>query len=206
MSGIVAGGTSANTNNRFNKAGAGTLAFTAENTYYGNTIVSGGTLMIGDGGTSGGVSMNSSEIILEAGTTPAVTRSDTVTQGSDSFKGPVTGDGSFAQVGPGSTVLMLANTYTGPTHIHSGILSLGRRTSCLTGPRSSSATPRSTPVPSQRTPVASTSKARRHFSLVRVPDSLLKTAVPSAGPVIRSASQAPSCPAYRSASVPIAAA
>jgi autotransporter-associated beta strand protein len=125
MSGIVAGGSSSNTNNRFNKTGPGTLAFTAQNSYWGNTIVSGGTLMIGDGGTTGGVSMNSSEIIVEPGATLAVNRADTVTQGTDPFAAPVTGDGGFAQVGAGNTVLTLANTYIGPTRIDAGTLTLG---------------------------------------------------------------------------------
>ena len=58
MSGIIAGGSS-RTSNRFNKAGAGTLAFTAQNNYWGDTIIGAGTLMIGDGGTVGGVSQNS---------------------------------------------------------------------------------------------------------------------------------------------------
>ena len=125
MSGIVAGGSSSNTNNRFQKTGPGTLAFTAQNSYWGGTIVSGGTLMIGDGGTTGGVSMNSSEIIVEAGATLAVNRSNTVSQGTNPFAAPVTGEGGFAQVGPGNTVLTLANTYVGPTRIDAGRLSLG---------------------------------------------------------------------------------
>jgi len=125
MSGIVAGGTSANTNNRFNKTGPGTLAFTAQNNYWGNTIVSGGTLMIGDGGTTGGVSSNSAEIIVEAGATLAINRSNTVSQGSNPFPAPVTGDGGFKQVGSGNTVLTLANTYIGPTSIEAGTLTLG---------------------------------------------------------------------------------
>ncbi len=125
MSGIVAGGTSVNTNNRFHKTGPGTLAFTAQNSHWGNTIVSGGTLMIGDGGTTGGVSSNSSEIIVEAGATLAVNRSNTVTQGTSPFAAPITGDGGFAQVGTGNTVLTLANTYIGPTSIEAGTLTLG---------------------------------------------------------------------------------
>ncbi|HSP42221.1 MAG TPA: autotransporter-associated beta strand repeat-containing protein, partial [Luteolibacter sp.] len=125
MSGIVAGGTSSNTNNRFNKTGPGTLAFTAQHSYWGNTIVSGGTLMIGDGGNVGGASMNSAEIIVEAGATLAVNRANTVTQGSNPFKAPVTGDGGFAQIGAGNTVLTLANSYIGPTRIDAGTLTLG---------------------------------------------------------------------------------
>ncbi len=125
MSGIIAGGTSGATNNVFNKTGAGTLAFTAQNTYAGDTIVSLGTLMIGDGGTSGGVSQNSPVISVDSGATLAVNRSNTITQGTDPLKVAVTGDGGFAQVGPGSTLLMLVNTYIGPTNIEAGTLTLG---------------------------------------------------------------------------------
>ncbi|HSP42322.1 MAG TPA: autotransporter-associated beta strand repeat-containing protein, partial [Luteolibacter sp.] len=124
MSGTVAGGSSG-TSNVFIKTGAGTLAFTSQNSYWGDTIVSGGILMIGDGGTTGGVSMNSPEIIVEVGATLAVNRADTVMQGSNPFAAPVTGDGNFAQTGPGTTVLTLANTYAGITNIDAGTLALG---------------------------------------------------------------------------------
>jgi autotransporter-associated beta strand protein len=124
MSGIIAGGSSG-TSNRFNKAGAGTLAFTAQNTYWGDTIVGAGTLMIGDGGSTGGVSQNSSSIIVETGAVLAVNRNNTLTQGTNPFKVAITGDGGFSQVGPGVTVLTLPNTYIGPTTITAGTLSLG---------------------------------------------------------------------------------
>ncbi len=126
MSAIVAGGSSGGTNNIFNKIGAGTLAFTAQHNYWGNTIVSAGTLMIGDGGSSGGISMNSPEIIVEAGATVAVNRNDTITQGSSSaLKVAISGDGGFTQLGTGNTVLTLANSYSGPTTIDGGVLTLG---------------------------------------------------------------------------------
>jgi autotransporter-associated beta strand protein len=122
MSGVVAGGTSVNI---FNKIGAGTLAFTAQNTYWGETIINSGTLMIGDGGNSGGVSQNTPVITVEPGATLAVNRSDTVTQGTNPLKVAITGDGGFTQAGSGNTVLMLANTYLGPTTLHAGTLTLG---------------------------------------------------------------------------------
>jgi autotransporter-associated beta strand protein len=124
MSGIIAGGDSG-TNNRFSKSGAGTLAFTAQNTYWGDTIVGAGTLMIGDGGTVGGVSYNSPNIILEAGAILAANRSNTLTQGTNPFKVAISGDGGFTQAGSGNTVLMLANDYIGPTTIDAGTLTLG---------------------------------------------------------------------------------
>ncbi len=124
MSGVIAGGSSG-TNNIFNKTGAGTLAFTAQNTYWGETIINSGTLMIGDGGTTGGVSSNTPIITVEPGATLAVNRSDTVTQGTNPFKVSITGDGGFTQAGAGNTVLMLANTYIGPTTVEAGTLTLG---------------------------------------------------------------------------------
>lgn len=124
MSGVVAGGSSG-TSNVFDKTGDGTLAFTAQNSYWGETIVRLGTLMIGDGGTSGGVSYNSQSIFVDAGATLAVNRSDTVTQGTDPLIAPITGPGSFAQVGAGKTVFALGNTYTGPTELIAGTLTLG---------------------------------------------------------------------------------
>ncbi len=124
MSGIIAGGSSG-TSNRFDKAGAGTLAFTAQNTYWGTTTVSAGTLMIGDGGTVGGVSQNTPSIVVEPGAILAANRSNTLTQGTNPLKVAVTGDGGFTQAGSGNTVLMLTNTYIGPTTIDAGTLTLG---------------------------------------------------------------------------------
>ena len=124
MSGVIAGGSSG-TKDIFSKSGTGTLAFTAQNTYWGDTLIGAGTLMIGDGGTVGGVSQNSPNIIVEAGATLAANRSDTLTQGSNSFKVAITGDGGFTQAGTGNTVLMLANTYIGPTTVSAGTLTLG---------------------------------------------------------------------------------
>lgn len=124
MSGVIAGGSSG-TVNIFNKTGAGTLAFTAQNSYWGETIINSGTLMIGDGGNTGGVSSNTPAIIVEPGAILAVNRNDTVTQGTNPFKVAVRGDGGFTQTGSGTTVLMLANTYIGPTRLEAGTLTLG---------------------------------------------------------------------------------
>ena len=124
MSGIIAGGSSG-TSNIFSKSGAGTLAFTAQNTYWGDTIIGAGTLMIGDGGTVGGVSQNSPNIIVEEGAILAVNRSNTLTQGTNPLKVAISGGGGFSQAGTGNTVLTLANTYIGPTAIDAGALTLG---------------------------------------------------------------------------------
>lgn len=125
MSGVIAGGSSGTSINIFNKIGAGTLAFTAQNTYWGETIINSGTLMIGDGGNTGGLSQNTPIITVEPGATLAVNRSGTVTQGTSPFKVSVSGGGGFTQTGPGNTVLTLANTYIGPTTLDAGTLTLG---------------------------------------------------------------------------------
>jgi len=127
ISGIITGGSSTTnpTANILTKAGAGTLAFTAQNSHWGDTIVGSGTLMIGEGGTTGGVSSNSQNIIVEPGATLAVNRSNTLTQGNSALKVAITGDGGFSQVGTGVTVLTLPNTYIGPTTVTAGMLAWG---------------------------------------------------------------------------------
>jgi autotransporter-associated beta strand protein len=127
MSGLIAGGSSTtnSTSNIFSKAGSGTLAFTTQNIYWGNTIIGAGTLMIGDGGTTGGLSENSASIIVEPGATLAANRSNTLTQGNNALKVAISGDGGFSQVGSGNTVFTLPNTYIGPTMIAAGTLSWG---------------------------------------------------------------------------------
>lgn len=128
MSGLINGGTAgaggAPGNSPFNKTGEGTLAFTAQNIYNGDTIVTAGTLMIGNGGTTGGISQNSTNIIVDSGATLAVNRSDTVTQGSNALKAAISGDGDFSQIGSGTTILTLANSYTGGTAVSGGTLRL----------------------------------------------------------------------------------
>lgn len=120
----INGGSSGTALNVLNKSGAGTLALTANSFYFGNTTVSAGTLMIGAGGTTGGVSTNSPNIIVASGATLAVNRTNTLTQGTANLIAAISGDGGFAQVGSGTTEFTLANIYTGPTTIAAGTLKL----------------------------------------------------------------------------------
>jgi outer membrane autotransporter protein len=94
------------------KTGGGTLIFTGNNTYSAGTTISGGTLQLGDGGTSGSII---GDVVNNA--TLAFDRSDAVT-----FAGIVTGTGTIVQGGTGSTTLTAANTYSGGTFISSGTL------------------------------------------------------------------------------------
>jgi fibronectin-binding autotransporter adhesin len=112
------------TNNIFNKTGAGTLALTANCFYGGDTNVNEGTLMIGDGGATGGTGSTTPNIIVASGATLAVNRSNTLTQGTNNLITAISGDGGFAQVGSGTTEFALANVYTGPTTIAAGTLKL----------------------------------------------------------------------------------
>jgi autotransporter-associated beta strand protein len=124
MSGVIAGGSSG-TSNALNKTGEGTLALTSQNTYFGDTNITAGTLMIGIGGSTGGLSQNSPAINVTSGAALAVNRCDTVTQGGNALKVAISGEGDFFQVGTGTTTLNLANTYTGDTIISAGTLALG---------------------------------------------------------------------------------
>ncbi|WP_421091278.1 autotransporter outer membrane beta-barrel domain-containing protein [Pseudochrobactrum sp. MP213Fo] len=97
------------------KTSAGTLILTADNSYTGGTIITGGSLQLGNGGASGSVKGN----ITNNGVLN-VNRNNRLT-----IAGTVSGDGSLNQAGTGTTVLTADNSYTGGTTISGGILQLG---------------------------------------------------------------------------------
>jgi outer membrane autotransporter protein len=97
------------------KVGSGTLILSGDNTYTGGTTINGGTLQLGNGGTSGSIVGD----VTDNGTL-AVNRSDVFT-----FGGAISGIGGFAQNGTGTTILTANNTYTGPTAVNAGILQAG---------------------------------------------------------------------------------
>src|SRR5271165_2691134 len=97
------------------KEGTGTLVLIAANTYTGGTTISGGTLQIGDGGTTGSIVGNVTDnaaLVFD--------RSDNVT-----FSGAISGTGSLTQNGGGTLVLTGTNTYGGGTTISAGTLQIG---------------------------------------------------------------------------------
>jgi fibronectin-binding autotransporter adhesin len=95
--------------------GPSTLALSGANTYTGGTTISAGTLQLGAGGATGSIVGN----VADNGTL-AFDRSDTMT-----FGGVISGTGSLAQLGAGTTILTGANTNTGGTTISAGTLQIG---------------------------------------------------------------------------------
>ncbi len=102
--------------------GAGTEIFAGANTYSGSTLITTGTLQLGNGGTTG--TLSPSSIIVDNGTL-VFSRSNTVTQGIDFSSAAITGTGSLTQLGTGNLILNQANTYSGGTSIASGTLQVG---------------------------------------------------------------------------------
>ena len=97
------------------KTDAGSLVLTADNTYGGVTTISGGTLQLGDGGTSG-------RIVGDI-----VDNASLVFNRTDSFilPGAISGTGTVTQLGGGTTILTGDSTYSGGTTIAAGTLQLG---------------------------------------------------------------------------------
>jgi fibronectin-binding autotransporter adhesin len=102
------------------KQGFGTMTLTGANTYIGTTTIDGGTLQLGNGGSTGSLSPNSAIVVND---TLAFSRSDMVVQGTD-FSSNISGPGNLVQLGPGTVVLNAANTYSGTTSVNGGSLLL----------------------------------------------------------------------------------
>lgn len=94
------------------KAGAGTTILSGPCGYSGTTVVSGGTLQIGDGGTSGSIDTNVTD---EANL--AFNRFDDV-----SFARDVSGGGTLTKLGGGKLTLSGNNSYAGTTFVNAGRL------------------------------------------------------------------------------------
>ena len=106
------------------KVGSGTLNLTASNTYTGGTIISAGTVQVGNGATSGSIVGN----VVDNGALNFL-RSDSVT-----FAGSISGTGTVSKVSSGLLILTGTNTYTGGTLV-SGVLQIGNggTTGSITG-------------------------------------------------------------------------
>jgi autotransporter-associated beta strand protein len=103
-------------------SGMGELLFlTGTNTYTGTTRILGGTLSIGNGGTTG--SLHPSSQIVNDGTL-IINRSDNVAQGTI-FASTISGSGSLTKSGTGTLTLTGTNTYSGNTTVNAGTLQIG---------------------------------------------------------------------------------
>jgi len=93
------------------QAGAGTLTLVGTNTYSGPTLITSGTLQVGDGGTlgtlgSGGIS-NNSVLVFDHTDDILVTNQ-------------ISGTGSLTQAGTGTLTVTNVNTYSGGTWVENG--------------------------------------------------------------------------------------
>jgi autotransporter-associated beta strand protein len=97
------------------KQGSGTLVVATNNTNTGGTDIQGGTVQVGNGGATGSLGSGN---IANAGTL-AFKRSDNLT-----FANVVSGVGSVVKLGSNTLTLTGNNTYTGPTVISAGVVSV----------------------------------------------------------------------------------
>jgi fibronectin-binding autotransporter adhesin len=94
----------------------GTWVLTGNNTFTGNTVINDGNLIIGNGGTTGNA--GAGNVIVDSPTsTLSLNRSDTFT-----FDGTLSGPGTLAQIGMGTSVLTSADNEIGATTISAGTL------------------------------------------------------------------------------------
>jgi fibronectin-binding autotransporter adhesin len=97
------------------KAGTGTLALTATNTYFGTTRVDAGTLRIGAGGGTG--TLGTGAATVAAGATLAFDRDNAY-----AVSQSITGAGTLAQVGSGTTTLTATTNAVGTASVTRGVL------------------------------------------------------------------------------------
>jgi autotransporter-associated beta strand protein len=129
-SGVISGsGAVTIVNNPF----TGKTILTGDSSYAGGTTINGGTLQLGNGGTTGSVDGN---IVFMLTVMPAITPTLAVNR-SDTFilDNTITGLGILTQNGPGVTVVTANNDYSGGTVINAGTLQLGNgsTTGSITG-------------------------------------------------------------------------
>jgi fibronectin-binding autotransporter adhesin len=97
------------------KSGSGTLTLTANNSYSGQTTVSGGTLQVGAAGTTG--TLGAGAVVNNGALT--INRSNAY-----ALSNGVTGSGVINQIGAGTTTLTNTNSAAGGTNVTGGILAV----------------------------------------------------------------------------------
>ncbi|NGM18898.1 autotransporter domain-containing protein [Roseomonas stagni] len=97
-------------------AGSEARVLTGTSSLSGAITLQGGSLTVGNGGTTGSIAGN---VALAAGTTLGFNRSDTV-----SYGGTISGAGGLLKQGGGALLLTAAHSFTGPTVIEGGSLLL----------------------------------------------------------------------------------
>jgi outer membrane autotransporter protein len=105
-----------------NQAGSGTTILLGRSTYSGATTISAGTLQIGNGLSSNFGHIGSGAVINNG--TLVFNRHGAENDGR-TIANVISGTGTLVQNGPGTIWLTGTNTYTGPTIINLGTLSLG---------------------------------------------------------------------------------
>jgi outer membrane autotransporter protein len=122
------------------KAGAGQLMLTAAETYTGATLITAGTLQLGNGITAGSSIALSGPVTVDKGAVLALDLASgetfanaisasglvaTIASGENIVSGVISGTGALTQSGTGLTILTGANTYTGTTSVLQGTLQIG---------------------------------------------------------------------------------
>ena len=109
ISGVISGTGS------LTKSGVGTLTLTAANAYAGGTVISAGTLQLGDG------SVNNGSVAANITNNAALTVANPTAQ---TLTNAISGSGSFTKSGAGALTLTGASTYTGATTVSAGALTV----------------------------------------------------------------------------------
>jgi len=102
----------------FTKAGNGRVILAADNSYTGPTTIGGGTLQVGNGGTSGNLGGSTGTIVNNG--TLEINRS--VASGTLTIANDISGSGGLTHSGAGTTVLQGILSYRGLTTVNAGIL------------------------------------------------------------------------------------
>jgi autotransporter-associated beta strand protein len=108
------------------KQGGRILQLTGNNTYAGNTLVTGGELRVGNGGTAG--TLGTGVVVMSNNATLSFNRANDFT-----LNNLITGAGTLTKLGAGTATLTASNAYTGSTIVSAGRLVINGQQSSATG-------------------------------------------------------------------------